>query len=48
MRKSNTLNLGTGAFVLLGFAALAFLTTQITSRGLHFGSAPVAQRREPL
>jgi len=40
MRKSNTLNLGTGAFVLLGFAALAFLTTQITSRGLHFGSAP--------
>jgi len=26
--------------VLLGFAALAFLTTQITSRGLHFGSAP--------
>lgn len=40
MRKSNTLNLGTGAFVLLGFAALAFLTTQITSRGLHLGSAP--------
>ena len=40
MRKSNTLNLGTGAFVLLGFAALAFLTTQITSRGLHFGSTP--------
>src|SRR6204780_5209154 len=40
MRKSNTLNLGTGAFVLLGFATLAFLTTQITSRGLHFGSAP--------
>jgi phospholipid/cholesterol/gamma-HCH transport system substrate-binding protein len=40
MRKSNTLNVGTGAFVLLGFATLAFLTTQITSRGLHFGSAP--------
>jgi phospholipid/cholesterol/gamma-HCH transport system substrate-binding protein len=40
MRKSNTLNLGTGAFVLLGFAALAFLTTQTTSRGLHFGSTP--------
>ncbi|HEY3850140.1 MAG TPA: outer membrane lipid asymmetry maintenance protein MlaD [Steroidobacteraceae bacterium] len=40
MRKSNTLNLGTGAFVLLGFAALAFLTTQITSGGLHFGRVP--------
>ena len=40
MRKSNTLNVGTGAFVLLGFATLAFLTTQITTRGLHFGSAP--------
>ena len=40
MRKSSTLNLGTGTFVLLGFAALVFLTTQTTSRGLHFGSAP--------
>jgi phospholipid/cholesterol/gamma-HCH transport system substrate-binding protein len=40
MRKSNTLNLGTGAFVVLGFAALFFLTTQTTSRGLSFGSAP--------
>ena len=36
MRKSRTLNLGTGTFVLLGFAALFFLTTQTTSRGLHF------------
>jgi phospholipid/cholesterol/gamma-HCH transport system substrate-binding protein len=34
MRKSRTLNLGTGSFVLLGFAALFFLTTQTTSRGL--------------
>jgi phospholipid/cholesterol/gamma-HCH transport system substrate-binding protein len=34
------LNLGTGAFVLLGFAALFFLTTQTTSRGLVFGSTP--------
>ena len=34
MRKSRTLNLGTGAFVLLGFAALFFLTTQTTSRGM--------------
>ena len=40
MRKSNTLNLGTGTFVLLGFAALFFLTTQTTSRGLSFGSTP--------
>lgn len=40
MRKSNTLNLGTGAFVVLGFAALLFLTTQTTSRGLSFGSPP--------
>jgi phospholipid/cholesterol/gamma-HCH transport system substrate-binding protein len=40
MRKSSTLNLGTGAFVILGFAALFFLTTQVTSRGLSFGSTP--------
>ncbi len=40
MSKSSTLNLGTGAFVALGFAALAFLTTQTTSRGLHFASPP--------
>lgn len=40
MRKSKTLNVGTGAFVLLGFATLAFLTTQITNRGLHLGGAP--------
>lgn len=40
MGKSSTLNVGAGAFVLLGFATLLFLTTQITSRGLHFGSTP--------
>jgi phospholipid/cholesterol/gamma-HCH transport system substrate-binding protein len=40
MPKSSALNLGTGAFVLLGFAALAFLTTQTTSRGLHLASQP--------
>jgi len=40
MRNSHTLNLGTGLFVLLGFAALFFLTTQTTSRGLSFGSRP--------
>ncbi len=40
MRKTHTLNLGTGLFVLLGFAALFFLTTQTTSHGLSFGSKP--------
>ena len=40
MRKSSTLNLGTGAFVALGFAALLFLTTQTTSRGISFSSPP--------
>ncbi len=40
MRNSRTLSLGTGLFMLLGFAALLFLTTQTTSRGLTFGSKP--------
>jgi phospholipid/cholesterol/gamma-HCH transport system substrate-binding protein len=40
MRKSRTLDLGTGAFVVLGFAALFFLTTQTTSRGISFASPP--------
>ena len=40
MRKSNTLNLGTGAFVVLGFAALLFLTTQTTTRGISLGGPP--------
>ena len=40
MRKSTTLNLGTGTFILLGFAALLFLTTQTTSRGISLGSKP--------
>jgi phospholipid/cholesterol/gamma-HCH transport system substrate-binding protein len=35
MGKSSTLNMGAGAFVLLGFAALAFMTTQTTDHGLH-------------
>lgn len=39
MGKSSTLNVGAGAFVLLGFAALAFLTTQTTNRGLHLGKS---------
>jgi phospholipid/cholesterol/gamma-HCH transport system substrate-binding protein len=40
MARSNTLNFGTGTFVALGFAALFFLTTQTTSRGLSFGAPP--------
>jgi len=40
MRKSRTLDLGTGTFVLLGFAALFFLTTQTTSRGVSLASPP--------
>src|SRR6202453_1509333 len=41
MRKSRTtLNLGTGTFVLLGFAALLFLTTQTTSRGITLFATP--------
>jgi phospholipid/cholesterol/gamma-HCH transport system substrate-binding protein len=40
MAKSRTLNLGTGAFVALGFAALVFLTTQTTSRGISIGRPP--------
>jgi phospholipid/cholesterol/gamma-HCH transport system substrate-binding protein len=38
MGKTSTMNLGAGAFVLLGFAALAFLTTQTTAHGVHLGS----------
>src|ERR1700688_3265749 len=40
MSKSRTLNLGTGSFVLLGFAALFFLTTQTTSHGLAVFGPP--------
>src|SRR5271156_4565032 len=41
MSKSRiTLNLGTGTFVLLGFAALLFLTTQTTSHGITLFSSP--------
>ncbi len=40
MRKSQALNLGTGTFMLLGFAALFFLTTQTTSHGLTLASKP--------
>jgi len=39
MRANRTLEIGTGLFVLLGFAALLFLTTQLPARGLKFGAA---------
>jgi phospholipid/cholesterol/gamma-HCH transport system substrate-binding protein len=39
-RTSHTLNMGTGLFVLLGFAALFFLTTQTTNRGITIGNRP--------
>jgi len=34
MRANRTLEIGTGLFVLLGFAALLFLTTQLPASGL--------------
>jgi phospholipid/cholesterol/gamma-HCH transport system substrate-binding protein len=37
MRANRTLEIGTGLFVLLGFAALLFLTTQLPSSGAKFG-----------
>ncbi len=37
MRANRTLELGTGLFVLLGFAALFFLTTQLPATGLKLG-----------
>jgi phospholipid/cholesterol/gamma-HCH transport system substrate-binding protein len=37
MRSNRNLEIGTGLFVLLGFAALAFLTTQLPSSGLKLG-----------
>lgn len=39
MRQTRAIELGTGLFVLLGFAALFFLVTQITSREFGFGDA---------
>jgi phospholipid/cholesterol/gamma-HCH transport system substrate-binding protein len=37
MQTNRTLEIGTGLFVLLGFAALLFLTTQLPASGLKFG-----------
>jgi phospholipid/cholesterol/gamma-HCH transport system substrate-binding protein len=39
MRANRTLEIGTGLFVLLGFAALLFLTTQLPASGLKFERA---------
>jgi phospholipid/cholesterol/gamma-HCH transport system substrate-binding protein len=37
MRANRTMEIGTGMFVLLGFAALFFLSTQLPSTGLKLG-----------
>ncbi len=37
MKNSRSLEIGTGLFVLLGFAALAFLTTQLPGTALKLG-----------
>lgn len=38
MRASRTIEIGTGLFVLLGFAALLFLSTQLPASGLKLGT----------
>jgi phospholipid/cholesterol/gamma-HCH transport system substrate-binding protein len=44
MRTNRTLEIGTGLFVLLGFAALFFLTTQLPSNGIKLsGGGPSYQ-----
>ena len=40
MKNNRSLEIGTGLFVLLGFAALAFLTTQLPGTSLKLGSGP--------
>jgi phospholipid/cholesterol/gamma-HCH transport system substrate-binding protein len=39
MSGNRTVEIGTGLFVMLGFAALVFLTTQLPASGLRFGGA---------
>lgn len=39
MRPNRALEIGTGLFVLLGFAALFFLTTQLPGSGIKVGGA---------
>ena len=38
MQSNRTLEIGTGLFVLLGFAALLFLTTQLPASGVRFAA----------
>jgi len=44
MRATRTLEVGTGLFVLLGFAALFFLTTQLPTSGLRLGGVSPGYR----
>ncbi len=44
MRANRTMEIGTGMFVLLGFAALLFLTTQLPASGVKFGGAKAGYR----
>ena len=44
MRPNRTLEIGTGLFVLLGIAALLFLTTQLPASGLKFARAKTGYR----
>ncbi len=39
MRQTRAIEFSTGLFALLGFAALFFLTTQITNREIRFGDS---------
>jgi phospholipid/cholesterol/gamma-HCH transport system substrate-binding protein len=41
MQSNRTLEIGTGLFVLLGFAALLFLTTQLPASGVKFAGQKV-------
>jgi len=41
MRATRSLEIGTGLFVILGLAAIIFLTTQLPSSGLKLGFGPV-------
>ena len=40
MRSNRQLEIGTGLFVLLGFAAMLFLTTQLPNSGLKLAGSP--------
>lgn len=39
MKPNRSLEIGTGLFVVLGFAALAFLTTQLPGSGMRIGAS---------